>query len=126
MARNRGVRSGRGGWKLDLVACAIVAGPALGFPATTVGDTQPAQILIQSFRFDPPTLSVPVGATVIWTNHDEEIHSLVSSPGGFSSPGLDSDEQFSYRFEQPGIYEYRCGLHPQMKGTIVVLQDADG
>jgi len=34
--------------------------------------------------------------------------------------GLDSDQQFSYRFEKPGTYEYRCALHPQMTGTVVV------
>jgi plastocyanin len=32
-----------------------------------------AEILIQNFRFDPPTISVPVGTTVTWTHHDEEI-----------------------------------------------------
>jgi len=120
MLRHRNERGQRCGWKLGPVAAAIVACLAFSGQAATQSDLS-AQILIEDFRFDPPSLSVPVGATVIWSNHDDDIHSLVSSQGGFSSPGLDSDEAFSHRFENPGTYEYHCGLHPQMVGTIVVL-----
>jgi len=41
--------------------------------AATASNPPTAEILIQNFRFDPPTISVPVGTTAIWTNHDEEI-----------------------------------------------------
>jgi plastocyanin len=120
---NRNQDDGRGrrrGRKLSLLEGAVFACLALGVRAATASDASGAQILIQNFRFDPPTLSVPVGATVTWTNHDEEIHTLVSPQGGFSSPALDSDQQFAFRFEKPGTYQYRCGLHPQMTGTVVV------
>lgn len=120
MNRNRNQRIQRRAWKLGLAEGAIFACLALGVQAATASGGSTAQIVIQNFQFDPPTLSVPLGTTVTWTNHDEEIHSLISSQGGFSSPGLDSDQQFSYRFEKPGTYEYRCALHPQMTGTVVV------
>jgi len=120
MIRSRNERGLRRGLRLGVVAGAAFACLALGVRAATASDAPAAQILIQDFHFDPPTLSVPVGATVTWTNHDEEIHSLIFPQGGFSSPGLDSDQQFSYRFEKPGTYEYRCGLHPQMTGAVVV------
>jgi len=122
MSRTQNQRSRRLGWKLGMAAGFVFAGLALGVrAATATADNFPAtQILIQNFRFDPPTLEVTVGATVTWINHDEEIHSLVSSQGGFASPALDSDQQFAFRFEKPGTYEYRCGLHPQMTGTVVV------
>jgi plastocyanin len=120
MSRNRNERSRRRGWKLGLAEGAIFAFLALGVRAATASGASAAQVAIQNFRFDPPTLSVPIGTTVTWTNRDEEIHSLVSAQGGFSSPGLDGDQQFSYRFEKPGTYEYRCALHPQMTGTVVV------
>ena len=79
-----------------------------------------AQIQIQNFRFDPATIEVPVGATVTWVNHDEEIHALVASDASFRSPGLDGDETYAHEFDAPGTYEYRCALHPQMVGKIVV------
>jgi plastocyanin len=113
-------RGRRRGWQLGSAGGAIFACLALGVRAATASGAPTAEIVIQNFRFDPPTLSVPVGATVTWINHDEEIHSLVSPQGGFSSPGLDSDQQFAFRFEKPGNYEYHCGLHPQMTGTVIV------
>ena len=110
----------RRGRKLSLLEGAVFAFLALVVRAATASDVSGAEIQIQNFRFDPPALSVPVGATVTWTNHDEEIHTLVSPQGGFSSPALDSDQHFAFRFEKPGTYQYRCGLHPQMTGTVVV------
>jgi plastocyanin len=119
MARRqqRGTRRGR---KLGLVAGAVFACLALGGRAATASEAAGPQILIENFRFDPPTLEVPVGTTVTWMNKDEEIHVVTSSQGLFRSPGLEGDQQFAHRFEKPGTYEYGCAIHPQMKGTIVV------
>jgi plastocyanin len=119
MARRqqRGTRRGR---KLGLVAGAFFACLALGGGAATASEASGPQILIENFRFDPPTLEVPVGTTVTWMNKDEEIHVVTSSQGLFRSPGLEGDQQFAHRFEKPGTYEYGCAIHPQMKGTIVV------
>jgi plastocyanin len=33
---------------------------------------------------------------------------------------LDTDGQFSYRFDDAGAYKYFCSLHPRMTGQIVV------
>jgi plastocyanin len=40
---------------------------------------------------------------------------IVSTEKKFASPVLDSDQQFSHRFEAPGTYAYYCSLHPKMK-----------
>src|SRR5215470_15647165 len=108
------------GRQLRRIAAAALAGLALGVRAAIASGAAAAEIRIHDFRFDPPTLSVPVGATVTWVNHDEEVHTVTSAEGLFTSPGLDGDQRFSYRFEKPGTYQYRCALHPQMQGTIVV------
>src|SRR5258706_2558950 len=97
-----------------LAAVLAVAG---GIGAT--GDPG-AQIAIRNFQFVPATIEVHSGDTITWVNGDEEIHSIVSSQGLFTSPGLDDAQRFSFRFERPGTYEYRCALHPQMKGMVVV------
>jgi len=97
-------RGERGRRNRGRVACAVLAVLALALRAATAADPPAAEIRIQSFRFDPPTLEVAAGTTVTWVNHDEEIHTVTSSQAPFTSPGLDSDQRFSHRFDRPGTY----------------------
>ncbi len=78
------------------------------------------QVMIENFEFNPATLTVPVGTMVTWINHDDEPHTVTSSENVFTSPGLDANETFSYKFSTPGTYAYHCKLHPHMTGTITV------
>jgi plastocyanin len=77
-------------------------------------------ISIENFAFSPAELSVPPATTVIWTNHDDIPHMITSTEGAFKSHALDSDESFSFTFENTGSYRYFCSMHPQMVGTIKV------
>ena len=80
----------------------------------------PPTIEIKEFKYGPPILSVPVGSTVTWVNHDEEPHTVTSGTGAFSSAGLVNEDTFVQTFTKPGTYEYFCKVHPFMKGTVVV------
>jgi Icc protein len=77
-------------------------------------------VVMDNFSFTPRSVSVPVGATVTWTNHDDVPHNVVSTERKFKSPVLDTDEGFSHVFDAPGGYEYFCSIHPKMTGRIVV------
>jgi len=77
-------------------------------------------ITIDNFVFGPQMLTVPVGATVTWTNRDDIPHTSVSTDGVFKSRVLDTDEKFSYTFTKPGTYSYYCTIHPKMTGKVVV------
>jgi plastocyanin len=79
-----------------------------------------AAIRIENFKFEPATLEIAAGDTVTWSNGDDEIHAVVAEDGSFHSGGIDGDNTFAHTFEKPGTYAYRCALHPQMSGTIVV------
>ena len=59
-------------------------------------------IAMDNFSFAPATTSVPAGTTVTWTNHDDVPHNIVSTERKFKSPVLDTDEQFSHRFDAAG------------------------
>jgi plastocyanin len=92
-----------------------------GSPSVTAND-QPsaAEVKIDNFVFGPQTLTVPVGATVTWTNKDDIPHTSVSTDGVFKSKVLDTDEKFSYTFTKAGEYSYYCTIHPKMTGKVVV------
>jgi len=92
-------------------------------PSVTAND-QPsaanAEVKIDNFVFGPQTLTVPIGATVTWTNKDDIPHTTVSTDGVFKSKVMDTDEKFSYTFTKAGTYSYYCSVHPKMTGKVVV------
>lgn len=79
-------------------------------------------VSINNFKFDPATITVPVGTTVTWTNQDEEPHTIAAKDGSFHSPGLDTHGSYSFTFSTPGTFDYICSIHPFMTGTVVVTQ----
>ena len=89
-----------------------------------VAATAPApdgpKIQIAKHKYDRPTLTVPVGTTVTWLNKDEDVHTVVSMTLTFRSPGLETDDAYSYKFTKPGVYQYFCTLHPLMTGKVIV------
>jgi plastocyanin len=77
-------------------------------------------ITINSFAFTPKKLTVKAGTTVTWTNQDQTIHSIVCPELKLRSTPLDTNDSFSYTFSKAGNYDYICGVHPFMKGQVVV------
>jgi plastocyanin len=94
-----------------------------GSPSVTASD-QPsaanAEVKIDNYVFGPETITIPVGATVTWTNKDDIPHTSVSTDGVFKSKVLDTDEKFSHTFDKAGTYPYYCTIHPKMTGKVVV------
>src|ERR1700751_1037905 len=112
-------------WVASFTASVITAIVLLvgGSPGVTAND-QPsaanAEVKIDNFVFGPQTLTVPIGATVTWTNKDDIPHTTVSTDGVFKSKVMDTDEKFSYTFTKAGTYPYYCSIHSKMTGTVVV------
>src|SRR5690349_8462995 len=75
-------------------------------------------ISIDNFNFMAPSLTVPAGTKVTWVNHDDVPHTVVSTEQKFKSKALDTDESFSFTFNEPGSYPYFCSLHPKMVAKI--------
>jgi amicyanin len=94
--------------------------------SATTADSPPSQggtaIAITDFKFNPATLTVPVGTTVTWTNQDEEPHTIAAKDGSFHSPGMDTHATYSFTFTTAGSYDYICSIHPFMTGTVVVTK----
>ena len=102
-----------------MIAMILLAG-SVSVAANAEPSAAAASVKIDNFVFGPQTLTVPVGATVTWTNSDDIPHTSVSTEGVFKSKVLDTDEQFSYTFTKAGTYPYYCTIHPKMTGKIVV------
>jgi plastocyanin len=106
---------------LNSVRGAFAAALLLALASALPGTARAAnlEVKIDNFTFGPQRLTVKAGDTVTWTNADDIPHSVVST-GHFRSKALDTDDKYSFTFSTPGTFEYFCGLHPHMQGTVVV------
>ncbi len=76
-------------------------------------------IMINHFIFEPEELTVDMGTTLTWKHNDNVAHNIVSS-GLFESEVLSRGGEFTFTFTEKGEYSYYCGIHPSMKGKIIV------
>jgi plastocyanin len=97
-----------------------IAGAMLAVASVAAQDANNV-VTIDNFTFTPPELTVAVGTTVKWVNHDDIPHSVVNKDKVFrSNAALDTDDSFSYTFASAGTFDYFCGLHPHMVGKVIV------
>jgi plastocyanin len=93
------------------------ASPAASPVASPAAD---GAVDILNFAFDPPTITVPAGTTVTWTNRDEVPHTATGDDGSFDTDTIDGGGSASHTFDSPGTFPYVCVFHPNMEGTVVV------
>ena len=75
---------------------------------------------MRNFAFDPPSVTVAVGDTVVWSNADFIPHTATASDSAWDSKMLEANRAWRLVATTPGTHEYYCVFHPNMKGTIVV------
>jgi plastocyanin len=101
---------------------AMLSGPAIGallaFGAVAAQDAN--VVTIDNFTFGPKELTIAVGTTVKFVNHDDIPHTVVEKKLSFRSKALDTDDSYSYTFATAGSFDYFCSLHPHMVGKITV------
>lgn len=113
--------------------CLSLVGPGQAAPvgvdlAAQQGEAAPAaqatskSVEIMGYAYQPATLTINAGDTVVWTNHDTAPHNVVvtSGPEKFTSPTLQQGQTFSYTFTKAGTYSYYCSIHPDMKASVTV------
>ena len=101
----------------------MLIGPIIGamLAAASVAAQEATNVVtIDNFTFTPPELTVAVGTTVKWVNHDDIPHLVVNKDKAFRSKALDTDDSFSYTFASVGTFDYFCALHPHMVGKVIV------
>jgi plastocyanin len=99
-----------------------------------VSENLNSSVLIPNGNFDiantgfyiPLNLEVTTGTTVEWINDDSVPHTIQSQDeqgeiiGLFNSAPLMTGESFEHVFDEPGVYNYYCSLHPWRVGIITV------
>lgn len=98
-----------------LAVCAImsVAGAKPAAASTYV-------VTIEQMRFDPPTVTVHRGDSVVWVNKDLVAHTASGDAKSFDSGSIAPEASWRYVVSEPGRHPYKCLFHPTMHGTLIV------
>jgi plastocyanin len=108
-------------WKILLVAlCVLWMVPATESAQKEKPKKDVVEVSIKDRQFSPADVTIKVGQTVRWTNHDDMDHGVDGKDGTFSSGTIKSKKTYEYAFAKKGKYPYSCKLHPRMKGTVTV------
>ena len=105
--------------ELKVTEANAAAAPVMVAPPVPAAVSTTTAVTIVKFAFNPETITVPVGATVTWTNQDLDTPHIVKFPDGMSGT-LKQGASYSRTFSSPGVYSYQCGVHPYMTGKVVV------
>jgi LPXTG-motif cell wall-anchored protein len=83
--------------------------------------------------YDPETVTINVGDTVVWTHNGQAPHTVTADNGSFDSHPdcppdfnacMEAGDTFSHTFSTAGTVSYFCKVHGQsMSGTVVVEGD---
>ena len=91
-------------------------------PGAVVAARKPVThtVTIDGSRFEPETLSVTVGDTVVWVNKDLVAHTATSKARAFDSGLIAPGKSWKYKAKRAGDFAYTCTYHPTMNGTLRV------
>ena len=77
-------------------------------------------VVISDMRYSIPELKVKKGTTVTWINNDPMFHTVTSIDDKFDSRHIEPGKQYSYTFQEKGIFPYYCATHPSMEASVIV------
>lgn len=80
------------------------------------------EVRIVNYGFDAGNLRIPVGTTVSWNNLDPVGHTATADDGAFASPVIGRGDEWTFTFNEPGLYSYFCVPHPEMKAQVEVTR----
>lgn len=103
--------------RIAAVALCIGAWTALAVPA----EAKTWTVKIAGMRFDPATLTIAPGDTVVWVNDDLVPHTATSAVAGrFDSHAIAPGASWRYRAVTLGRFPYGCTFHSTMQATLIV------
>jgi plastocyanin len=105
-----------------LIALAAVAVVLHGSIGPAAGGPKPAThtITIEGMQFQPATLTVKLGDSIVWVNKDLFPHTATATAGGFDSAQITPGGSWRYRTHKKGEINYVCSLHPTMNAVVNV------
>jgi plastocyanin len=106
--------------KIDyVISYPALAGRTVTASAAAAGEA----VKIMGFTFGPNKLTTAPGKPVTWVNNDGSPHQITFVGDNAKLPRSEmllKGQSHTQSFAAAGTYDYICGLHPQMKGSVEV------
>lgn len=78
-------------------------------------------VILKGNKFRPERITIEAGDTVTWEWDDGRVVHDVDGGEAFKSE-LKASGTFEHTFDEPGVFDYVCTVHPAMTGTVEVTQ----
>jgi plastocyanin len=97
--------------------------PETNAPAPSGEAVRSGRVEMVDFSFEPPTVTIQAGGKVIWRNEGEAPHTATADDGSFDTGTVDPGKLKSEAaaFKEAGTFSYICEIHPEMTGTVEVV-----
>lgn len=91
-------------------------------PAPSGEAAKSEKVDIVEFTYQPDPVTVQVDGKVIWQNQDTAPHTATADDGSFDTGTIEKGKIGSATFKEVGTFTYFCEIHPEMKGTVEVVE----
>jgi plastocyanin len=103
-----------------LAVAATVIVCVIGLTADERPKPKTHAVTMENMRFQPESLTVARGDTVVWVNKDLVPHTATSKAGGFDSQGIEAENSWKFTVRKKGDFAYVCTFHPTMTAMVRV------
>ncbi len=91
-------------------------------PAPSGDAVRAGKVEIVEFTYEPDPVTIEAGGKVTWINRDSAPHTATADDGSFDTGTLEEGKLGSESFKDAGSYPYFCEIHPDMRGTVEVVE----
>lgn len=91
-------------------------------PAPSGEAAKSEKVDIVEFAYQPDPVVVQVDGKVIWQNQDTAPHTATADDESWDTGTIEKGKIGSETFKEPGTFAYYCEIHPDMKGTVEVVE----
>lgn len=91
-------------------------------PAPSGEAARSEKVRIVEFTYQPDPVVVQAGGKVTWQNEDTAPHTATADDGSWDTGTIEQGKIGSETFKEPGKFAYFCEIHPDMRGTVEVVE----
>jgi plastocyanin len=91
-------------------------------PAPSGEASKSEKVDIIEFTYQPDPVVVQAGGKVVWQNQDAAPHTATADDERWDTGTIEKGKIGSETFKETGTFAYYCEIHPDMRGTVEVVE----